>query len=635
MADNNILIKLTAENNLDELQKALQDATARAEEYEKQILRLKDAEKADAKAIKELGLSEKDLAKQLQKNREYYRQEINYKKDDIEATKKSIKSLNDMIKTHKLLDGSIGKATQQLRAMRERLMEMEDAGEFGTQAFVDLSIAAAKLEDKIGDTQQRIRILASDTKNMDAVMGLGEGLAGTFYIATSGAEIFGDNLEGLQQAFYKVQAAMSILSGTQQVYNALQKDSAVAVVFGNGLEMIKQKHLQKSAAYERLYNIQKAKSAALTGAQAEATLLQTGATNLWTKAQWKLNAALAANPIGVILAGIIALVAVIGGAIYAYQRFWSASGKAARKAEEAQRLYNNQVLYTSRLLQKYSILHEQEMNKIEDGERKRLNEAKKRHASQTEINKIELDALKAREKEVVEYTNKAIIANNAEIKKAREAADAENKLLSTKKKGSKAWYEQLEKVKDAEQQYYDAVRAGISLESEREEAHQAVFEKEEEIAEQSRQLVLQEQQARLDMMRDGQGKEIAQIKANLKEQLRQYEGNSKEEIAMRKALREKAAQEIADIERKYTIQEQQTLTEIAVKAAEERTKKLTGAEGVEEQIQVWEDYYAQRRYQIEENARLEAEEVQRSTDSDEFKQNSQHLLKRVQRSESR
>lgn len=63
-------------------------------------------------------------------------------------------------------------------------------------------------------------------------MGLGDGLAGAFYIATSGAELFGGELEGLQEAFYKVQAVMSILSGTQQMYNALQKDSAVVVVSG-------------------------------------------------------------------------------------------------------------------------------------------------------------------------------------------------------------------------------------------------------------------------------------------------------------------------------------------------------------------------------------------------------------------
>jgi hypothetical protein len=59
-------------------------------------------------------------------------------------------------------------------------------------------------------------------------------------------------------------------------------------------------------------------------------------------------------------------------------------------------------------------------------------------------------------------------------------------------------------------------------------------------------------------MREGAAKEIAQIKFNYREQLKAVQGNSREEIALRKALLEKQAKEIAEVQRKYALQAQET-----------------------------------------------------------------------------
>jgi phage-related protein len=56
----------------------------------------------------------------------------------------------------------------------------------------------------------------------------------------------------------------------------------------------------------------------------------TGLKLLWMKAQLALNAAMKANPFGVVIAGIVALVAVVGGAIAIFKRF----GRAAREQEQ-------------------------------------------------------------------------------------------------------------------------------------------------------------------------------------------------------------------------------------------------------------------------------------------------------------
>jgi hypothetical protein len=49
------------------------------------------------------------------------------------------------------------------------------------------------------------------------------------------------------------------------------------------------------------------------------TLLVAAATAIWEGAQWLLNAALTANPVGIIIAGIITLIALIGYVVYKYK----------------------------------------------------------------------------------------------------------------------------------------------------------------------------------------------------------------------------------------------------------------------------------------------------------------------------
>ncbi|HMX02955.1 MAG TPA: hypothetical protein PK511_09590 [Chitinophagales bacterium] len=119
--------------------------------------------------------------------------------------------------------------TTQLRAMKQELSRMDQAGQSGTKAFNDLARAAGKLEDQIGDTAKRIRALASDTKNIDGVVGVVSGLAGAFSAAQGAAALFGGENEDLQKALLKVNAAMAIATGVQQVANTLQKESAAAI----------------------------------------------------------------------------------------------------------------------------------------------------------------------------------------------------------------------------------------------------------------------------------------------------------------------------------------------------------------------------------------------------------------------
>jgi len=120
-------------------------------------------------------------------------------------------------------------ARSQLKSLRDEMQALEQSGQKNTQRFRELQAQAGGLADQIGDTQAQIKAMASDTRTLDTLLGVGQGLAGAFAVAQGAAALFGDENEELQKAMLKVQAALAILNGVQAVANVLNKDSAVMV----------------------------------------------------------------------------------------------------------------------------------------------------------------------------------------------------------------------------------------------------------------------------------------------------------------------------------------------------------------------------------------------------------------------
>lgn len=150
------------------------------------------------------------------------------------AGQRGTKAFDDLLKKAGKLADEAGTKPQSLRAelrnVREEMMKMEIAGQRGTAAFTQLANRAGELADQAGDTQQRIKILASDTKNLDAAMSVGTGLAGGFAVAEGAMALFGKEGENLQRQLVKLQGGMNLLNGLQSVANVLNKDSAARVV---------------------------------------------------------------------------------------------------------------------------------------------------------------------------------------------------------------------------------------------------------------------------------------------------------------------------------------------------------------------------------------------------------------------
>lgn len=119
----------------------------------------------------------------------------------------------------------------QLREMKAELAELEMQGLAGSERFRELSERAGELEDQIGDTNAQIKILASDTATFDALIEGVSGLVGAFAIGQGALALFGVENEEVERALLKVNSAMAILQGLQQISNTLNKDSAFSVIF--------------------------------------------------------------------------------------------------------------------------------------------------------------------------------------------------------------------------------------------------------------------------------------------------------------------------------------------------------------------------------------------------------------------
>jgi len=63
------------------------------------------------------------------------------------------------------------KATQsakaRLRDLQKQMLDLEAAGQKGTEQFRKMAAEAGQLRDAIGDTSAQVKVLASDTRTLD------------------------------------------------------------------------------------------------------------------------------------------------------------------------------------------------------------------------------------------------------------------------------------------------------------------------------------------------------------------------------------------------------------------------------------------------------------------------------------
>ena len=259
------------------------------------------------------------------------------------------KALDNQTKAIDGLNNSGKSLTGQLKGLKQELANLEIAGQDGTQAFNELLIAAAKLEDQIGDTRAKVKILASDTFKFDAAVGATQALASGFELAQGAAALFGSESEDLQKAIVKITAATAVANGVQQLANLVRDESAI-------------------------------KTAVLTGATVAYNVVVGTSTGLMKA----FRLALAATGVGLLVIGLVALIENFDKIKDAL----SGTSDATRAFESAQKSANAELAKTKGFLNDAAIAQADLNDKLAVSQGKLSTQ-------QAQLNKIQRDATQA------------------------------------------------------------------------------------------------------------------------------------------------------------------------------------------------------------------------------------------------
>lgn len=181
-----------------------------------------------------------------------------------------------------------GKPLQrQLREIQKLLGEMEFNGMAGTEEFQRITQYAGQMSDAIGDARANVNYFANDTRQLQTVIGMFQGVAGALGVAQGALALFDADNKAFEETMKKVQGTIAVVTGLQAVANTVNKDSALIL----GVK-----------------NMQTKLATMWSARHGGAILAETAATKGATLATRMLNTVLKANPIGLVITAITALI---------------------------------------------------------------------------------------------------------------------------------------------------------------------------------------------------------------------------------------------------------------------------------------------------------------------------------------
>ena len=302
-------------------------------------------------------------------------------------------------------DEVVGSLRSQLRQAQAEVATLSDKFGVTSKEATEAAKRAAELKDRITDAKALTDAFNPDAK-FKALSSSLAGVAGGFAAVQGGMALFGTQSKEVEQTLLKVQSAMALSQGLQQI--------------GESVDSFKQ-----LAAVAKSY-----------------TIVQ----KIVTAGQWLWNAAMAANPVGLIVAGVVALIAA-GVALVSY--FKSASEETARNTKavnENKKALDNQ----SKSLDKNST----ELQKKQSHE---LAMAKASGASAASIRALELKLID--EKIAYEKSARAVAFNTYEKNKnylaSLKAADADEEIIKKQQETTNKSIEEYNKQNKNVQKAFD------------------------------------------------------------------------------------------------------------------------------------------------------------------------------------
>ena len=188
-------------------------------------------------AIKQLALmgkiTDEDAKKIAQINAEQakFNQTVAQTSNEFTDFQKAFNGVTEDIKKQVITDAAkqLGEFTnearkggEQIKSLKSELRELKAqiaSGTLGDKEMREATKRAAELTDNLGDVQQKIKALSSDTKRIDAVVEAFRGVAAGVSVVTGAMGLLGSENKELEKTLLKVQSAMAILQGVQELAN--------------------------------------------------------------------------------------------------------------------------------------------------------------------------------------------------------------------------------------------------------------------------------------------------------------------------------------------------------------------------------------------------------------------------------
>lgn len=296
-------------------------------------------------------------------------------KQNTDAAKAAQKEYTLLSKLVDSQAAGFANASMEIRANQKALMELQQAGLSGSEAFKELSKKTGDLQDSLADLKATTKNLGSDTFVFDGLLNAAQGLAGAYGVAQGAAALFGEENEELQRTFVKLQAVMTIIQGLQAVRNTLQKENTAMLLLQN----VREKGL---LAVQTLKALVLRGTITATAQSTTATVANTAAINTQTTATVASTAAAKALRFALMATGIGAILLLITSAAYAMSSFSKETKEAAESIDD----FNKRLEHQKQLFADMQGYLETDMQLAEIG-------LKKRGAGENELHKSKMDYL--------------------------------------------------------------------------------------------------------------------------------------------------------------------------------------------------------------------------------------------------
>ena len=254
-----------------------------------------------------MALNRKDISASKGSYNELQNQLAALRKVWKETTDESLRAeygrqMNELNNALKELDATYGEHHRKVGDYRGQLKDLKfelATLEKGTDEYNAKLVEAANIMHTVSEQQEMLKYSTTDLGDqMSNITKIGSSVAGGFAALNAAMGLFGKDTEDVQKALLTVQQTMAIMQGMEGLEGLWKRTEGLSQALG----LVKASTTEATVAME-------AEGAAMKTAAVETTL-EAGATKGAEKAQKGLNAALKANPIGVILTAVMALVSI-------------------------------------------------------------------------------------------------------------------------------------------------------------------------------------------------------------------------------------------------------------------------------------------------------------------------------------